>query len=156
MLRLTQFLIVFCVDSDASVKDIPGIKEKIYDSATSKNNIILEAERSHQEAERKARELAEAKRSEKQAEVIDEVIDEITDFFINPPSTIRERFDPSVSAQLCYDSVIIKKMKLNDFFDINDIVEILEMLVESNFLTKKEYYLSGILFIPDAYTHKKP
>ena len=152
MLRLTQFLIIFCVDSDASVKDIPGIKAKICDSATSKNNIILEAERSRQEAERKARELAEANRSKKQAEMIDEVIDEITDLYINPP----EGFSPGINALTCYDRVIIKKMKLKDFFDFNEIVEILEMLVENNFLTKDPGIQFIPVFFPDFYAHKKP
>ena len=148
MRRLAQFLIIFCVDIDASVKDIPGIKAKICDSATSKNNKILEAERSQQEAERKAREIAEANRSKKQAELIDEVIDEITDFFISPP----ENLGPSVMALLCYDRVIIKKMKLKEFFDYDEIIEILEMLVENNFLAKDP----DRLFASDFYHHKKP
>ena len=141
-------MIIFCVGIDASVKDIPGIKAKICDSATSKNNIILEAERTQQEAERKAREIAEASRSKKRAEVIDEVIDEITDYFLNPP--ILDRF--TSVALVCYDRVIIKKMKLEEFFDYDDIIEILEMLVENNFLTKTP----GSLFFPDKYQHKKP
>ena len=146
MLKLTQFLIIFYVGSIASVKDIPGIKAKICDSATRKNKIFFD----QQEAERKTREIEKASRAKKQVELIDEVIDEITDFFINPP----ERDGPSVSALICYDRVIIKKMELEKLFDYNDIVEILEMLVENNFLTKTPGGLLG--FASELYKHKQP
>ena len=45
-------------------------------------------------------------------------------------------------------------MKLEELFDYNDIVEILEMLVENNFLTKTPGGLLG--FASELYKHKQP
>ena len=53
----------------SSVEDIPGIKAKICDIAASKKNILLERE---------------AEKSRKRAEVIDEVLENVTDLFLNP------------------------------------------------------------------------
>ena len=81
--------------------------------------------------------------------MIDEVIDEITDFFIDPP----EGVDPAYIKELtCYFEIIYPKSKFKDVFDYKDIIEILEMLVENDFLTKTP----GGLITPVYYRHKKP
>ena len=129
MLKLTQFLLIYCIGESIAVKDIPDIKEKVSDSAARKNKLFLE----------------------KRAEKIDEVIDNITDFFVNPPTSM-SMMRSHISASTCYSRVIQESMKLEDLFTLNDIEQILDMLVENNFLIKRP----GAIISPTYYEFKKP
>lgn len=118
---LTKFLLIFFVGKISSVEDIPGIKAKICDIATTKKKILLERE---------------AEKSRKRAEVIDEVLERITDFFLKPGLEILIEYG-YIEASACYREVIRKKM-LKDLFNLNDIIQILDMLAENKFLTKMQ------------------
>lgn len=124
---LTKFLLVCFVGKITSVEDIPGIKAKICDIATSKKKILLERE---------------AEKSRKRAEVIDEVLENVTDFFLHPRLGLPMEYG-HIDASVCYREVIERKMfgkkpPLKDLFNLNDIVQILDMLAENKFLTKMQ------------------
>jgi len=118
---LNKNLVVFFVGKITSVEDIPGIKAKICDIAASKRNILLERE---------------AEKSRKRAEVIDEVLENVTDLFLNPRLGLYIEYG-YIEADACYNEVIRKK-NLKDLFNLNDIVQILDMLAENKFLTKMQ------------------
>ena len=124
---LSKFLLIFFVGKITSVEDIPGIKAKICDIAASKKKILLERE---------------AEKTRKRAEVIDEVLETITDFFLYPRLGLPMEYG-YICASVCYREVIVRKMTgkqppLNDLFNLNDIVQILDMLAENKFLTKMQ------------------
>ena len=123
---LTRFLLIFFVGKITSVEDIPGIKTKIYDIAASKKKMLLERQ---------------AEKSRKRAEAIDGVLESITDLFLNPKLRLPIEYG-YIAASVCYGEVIVKKddrtRVLQDLFNLNDIIQILDMLAENKFLTKMQ------------------
>ena len=97
---LSKFLLIFFAGEITSVEDIPGIKAKIRDITSSKKKILLERE---------------AEKSRKRAEVIDEVLENVTDLFLNPRLGLYIEYG-YIEADACYNEVIRKK-NLKDLFN---------------------------------------
>ena len=120
MRLLTKILLICCVGSIISVKDIPRIKRKVSDAIDRKKSMLLD----RQEV-----------RKQKRAELIDELLDLLIEFFIEPPE-----FTPMINHSYITLCTIYswqpKLSKYTDVFDFDDLEEILEMLAKKKFLVK--------------------
>ena len=135
MFKIVQFLLMCCVGFIVSVKEIPGINDKI-DNAIASNETLTTMLLDRQ-----------VKRREKRAEKIDALIQHVIRCVINP----RRKPDYNgrviyndfgyISAYDCYLTAVdnsfgYRHPHLKGIFDFGDIVEIMNMLTKKKFLTK--------------------